>query len=122
MRPKIRWQAPLAAMTLALGGCATQPPAPTAEVAAARATVSQAQPSASRYAPEALRAAQAKLQSAEAALARGENERALLLAEQAEADAKLAWAQAEHERSRRALAEVNEGVELLKRELERRPQ
>lgn len=120
MSARLSWLAVLAAV--GLGACATQPPAPIAEVAAARATIQQAQPTATRFAPESLRNAQAKLQAAEAALARGEHRDALRLAEQAEADARLAWAQAEHERSRHALAEVNTGIEVLKQEVQRRTQ
>jgi hypothetical protein len=91
-------------------------------MAAARAAVSQAQPAAERYAPEALRSAQAKLNSAEGAMARKEYVLARRLAEQAEVDAKLASSMAENERSRRAVAEVNQGIETLKQQLERRSQ
>jgi hypothetical protein len=113
---------PAAAAVLGLAACATQPPEPVAQLAAARATLQQAQPTAARHAPAALRNAEAKLQAAEAARVRGDHAEALRLAEQAEADARLAWAQAEHERSRQALAEVNAGIETLRQEVQRRPQ
>ena len=95
-----------AAAVATLAGCATNTPAPVAEMSAARAMVSQAQPAASQYAPNELRAAQAKLERAEAAMAQEKHTEALILAEQAEVDAKLAWTIADSERAKQALAEV----------------
>ena len=91
---RMRWLALLAV----LAACATEP-APTAELAAARAAVQQASPAA-EYAPKELAAAQTKLGLAESALARGDNLRARRLAQEAEVDARLAWALSENERSR----------------------
>ena len=90
----MRWLALLAV----LAACATEP-APTAELAAARAAVDQAAP-ASEYAPRELAAAQTKLRAAQDALARGDNLQARRLAQEAEVDARLAWALAENEGSR----------------------
>lgn len=109
------------ALTLALGACAA-PYKPVAELAAARTMVSNAQPAAARYAPQELRAAQAKLARAEAAMAAEEYEAARRLAEQAEVDAKLAWSIAESERARQAVAELNQSIDVLQKELERSPQ
>lgn len=81
-----------------LAACATEP-APTSELAAARAAVEQAAP-VSQYAPRELAAAQTKLRFAQDALARGDNVRARRLAEQAEVDARFVWALSENERSR----------------------
>lgn len=90
----MRWLA----LLVVLAACATEP-APTAELAAARAAVEQAGPAAD-YAPKELAAAQRKLTAAEGALARGENIQARRLAQEAEVDARLAWALSENERSR----------------------
>jgi hypothetical protein len=90
----MRWLAFL----VVLAACATEP-APSAELASARAAVQQAAPAA-EYAPKELAAAQTKLSAAQDALARGDNVRARRLAQQAEVDARLAWALAENERSR----------------------
>lgn len=90
----MRWLAFLAV----LAACATEP-LPTAELAAARAAVAQAAPAA-EYAPKELAAAQTKLGLAQSALARGDNLQARRLAQQAEVDARLAWALSENERSR----------------------
>lgn len=82
-----------------LAGCATEPP-PTAEVASARAAVGQAGDAVAQYAPRELAAAQTKLKLAEDAMGHGDNLRARRLAEEAEVDARLAWAMSENERLR----------------------
>jgi hypothetical protein len=87
-----------------LAGCATTDP-PQREMTAARAMVAQARPVAEKEAPLDLAAAQGKLARAETAMQRGHYEHARLLAEQAEADAKLAWTVAEQLRVQRALRE-----------------
>jgi hypothetical protein len=83
---------------LALVGCAD---APTVDMSAAELALDQAQVLASQYAAPELAAAKAKLARAEQALARDERREARMLAEEAEVDARLAWALAENERSRR---------------------
>ena len=85
-------------LCLALAACASPTP-PDPELAAARAAVIQAEPVAHRYAARELRLAQAKLERAEQAMARHDWAEARRLAEQAEVDARFAWALAEHERS-----------------------
>ncbi len=87
--------------------CATPAP-PTAEMTAARAMFIQAEPLGWRYAPNELRAAQAKLQAAEQAMAREQWLDARRLAEEAQVDAKYAWALAENERSRGELAKYTQ--------------
>jgi hypothetical protein len=91
-------------MLAVLAGCATTEP-PQREMTAARAMVAQARPVAEKEAPFELAAAQGKLVRAETAMQRGHYEHARLLAEQAEADAKLAWTVAEQLRVQRALRE-----------------
>ena len=107
-----------AAVAVALGGCAGDPP--VAQMSAARTMVTQAQPEAMRYSPQLLQAAQEKLALADAAMKKGNNDQARRLAEKAEADARLALANAEHLRSQQALAEVNQSLQALRQELERR--
>jgi hypothetical protein len=87
-------------IALALAACATESP-PATELGSARAAIDQATPLATRYAPAELSAAQKKLARAEQAMARDERVQARRLAEEAEVDARLAWALAENERSRR---------------------
>ena len=88
-----------ASIVLALAACASVPP-PATDLASARAAVEQAGPLATRYAPAELAAAQKKLRRAEEALARDDRVQARRLAEEAEVDARFAWAVAENERSR----------------------
>ena len=89
----------LALLTLVLAGCASVPP-PATELSTARAAIEQAAPLASRYAPAELAVAQKKLARAEQAMARDDRTQARRLAEEAEVDARFAWAVAENERSR----------------------
>jgi len=89
----------LTLLALALAGCASTPP-PATELTSARAAIEQAAPLAHRHAPAELAAAQKKLARAEQAMARDERAQARRLAEEAEVDARFAWAVAEHERSR----------------------
>jgi hypothetical protein len=87
---------------LAAAGCATTD-APHREMTAARAMVAKVRPVAEKEAPFELAAAQGKLARAEMAMQRGHFEHARLLAEQAEADAKLAWTVVEQLRAQRGL-------------------
>jgi hypothetical protein len=107
------------AVALALAACATTDP-PERELGAARAMVSQARPVADRDAPQELAGAQQKLARAEVAMQRGHYEHARILAEQAEADAKLAWTVAENVRVQRSAAEVQDGTRALREEMERK--
>lgn len=106
---------------LAVAACASTPP-PVGDMAAARSAVAQAQPLAARHAPDELLAARTKLGLAEAAFAQEDYETARRLAEKARADARLATALADEQRMREAVAEVNQGIEVLKQQLERRGQ
>jgi hypothetical protein len=109
----------ICAVTLALAACATTDP-PEGELGAARAMVAQARPVAERDAPQELAQAQQKLARAEAAMQRGHYEHARILAEQAEADAKLAWTVAENARVERSATEVQDGTRALREEMERK--
>lgn len=88
----------------ALAACATTDP-PESEMVSARARVAQARPVAQQDAPLELAQAQGKLARAETAMQRGHYEHARMLAEEAEADARLAWTTSERVRTERALRE-----------------
>jgi uncharacterized protein DUF4398 len=107
--------------SLALGACALSF-APDSEIRAAKAVVADAEPLAMQYAPYELQAAKDKLARAEAAMTRSDYVLAGWLAEEAQADAKLARSLAESERKRREVAEVDKGIQDLRQQLERRPQ
>jgi hypothetical protein len=93
----------ISVVTLALAACAFTDP-PEHQMGAARAMVAQARPVADRDAPQE----------------RGHYEHARILAEQAEADAKLAWTVAENVRVQRSAAEVQDGTRALREEMERK--
>ena len=106
---------------LMLGACAMSSE-PNSEIRAAKAAVADVEPLAMRYAPHELQAAKDKLARAEAAMTRYDYVLARWLAEEAQADAKLAKSLAESERKRREVAEVDKGVQDLRQQLERRQQ
>jgi len=109
----------ISVVTLALAACATM--ARAAPIWCSGGSVNaQARPVADRDAPQELAGAQQKLARAEAAMQRGHYEHARILAEQAEADAKLAWTVAENVRVQRSAAEVQDGTRALREEMERK--
>lgn len=105
-------------LALALGGCAGLP-APTEQMAVARAAVDRADGLAASEAPQEVAAARDKIARAQAAMAARDHAQARQLAEQAEADAALAEARARSARADRALAEVRESLRQLRAELAR---
>lgn len=95
------------AVIAALAACATTDP-PEAQMAAARSMVAQARPVAQQDAPHELAAAEGKLARAELAMQRGHYEHARMLAEQADADARLAWSVSESARVRMELEKARQ--------------
>jgi len=90
-----------------LAACATSP-APTEQVAVARAAIADATAAGGgEYSPAQLRNAQDKLARAQRAMADQDNARARALAEEAEVDARLAAARARSVKAQRAVAEVD---------------
>jgi hypothetical protein len=87
-----------------LAACATTDP-PESEMAAARAMVAQARAAAQADAPREVAAAEGNLARAETAMQRGHYGHAQILARQAEADARLAYATSESARMQRTLGE-----------------
>jgi len=106
---------------LLLAGCAASTERPDAQMARAQASIELAQDSGARqYAAAPLTRAQEQLQQAERAVEYGEYEQALRLAEQAEINAELAASRADRKKAEAALAEVNESIATLRREIERK--
>ncbi len=112
----------LASVALAVAGCAN-PPSPAPSIAASSASVEAAR---SAGAPELaaveLNEARNKLERARAAATAGDERSAIRLAEQADVDAQLARAKASSERSRRAVTELEAGLQTLRDELNRAAQ
>lgn len=108
-------------ITWSLAGCSAKIPPPTQKVALSAAAINQAEASgAVEFAPVEMRAAREKLTQARAAMNLEENEKALHLAEQAEVDAQLAEAKARTAKTQKAVTELQESIQTLKMEIERK--
>lgn len=119
MRP--RYTLPMLFATAALlSACASQKTPATADVAVSRAAVENAtQAGAADLAPAELLSAREKMQRASRALADKDYKLASDLAQQAQADAKLAQSKATSAKATSAADEVQENVRVLREELDR---
>ena len=108
----------LLACTL-LAACASTPP-PTEQLAVSTAAVASATSAgAQEMANAELTMARDKLARANAAVAADHNDRALLLAQQAQVDARLAEVKARSVKAQKAATEVGEGNRVLSEEMNR---
>lgn len=105
------------AALLALAACSSPQP-PAAEVAVGRASVERAT-AAAPEAPMEISSARDKIARANVAMANKDYATARRLAEEADADARLAEAKARASRSETALAEVREGIRQLREQTAR---
>lgn len=101
-----------------LSACAGHPP--TEDMAVGRAAVDRATGPAAADAPLEMAAARDKMARANTALGNKDYALARQLANEAEADATLAEAQSRSVRSTRALAEVRDGIRMLRDETARK--
>jgi hypothetical protein len=109
-------RAGIAAAVLAVAGCGSTP-IPNEKIAVAKASVQRAEQSgAPEFAPVELAAARDKLNRAEKAAAAREAQPATILAEQADADAQLAEATAQQQRSHKAATEFDTSMQALRQE------
>jgi hypothetical protein len=104
----------------ALTACASGVTPPRQEMEDARAAITQARPVAVKEAPAELMNAQEKLGQAEAAMQAKKYEQARTLAQQARADAHLAYTIAENARVKRQADEASAANQTLRQELERK--
>jgi uncharacterized protein DUF4398 len=112
---RVRW-AIVAAGLLTVAGCASTP-IPNEKIAVAKASVQRAEQSgAPEFAPVELAAARDKLSRAEKSAAAREAQPATMLAEQANADAQLAEATAQQQRSHKAATEFDASMAALRQE------
>lgn len=117
-----RRQAGLAAVifTLLLGGCASRPPPPNAQITEAQAAVDSAvRAGAAAGASTELAMARDKLARANASIVGSQHERALMLAEAALVDARLAEAKTRQAQAVKAAGVVQEDSRVLRQEIER---
>lgn len=111
-----------AALALGAAGCVTMP-VPNEKLAVAKASVQRAeQTGAPELAPVEMAAARDKLARAEKAAADHDSESATQLAEQANADAQLAEASAQEQRSHKAAVEFDANLQALRQESSRSSQ
>ena len=105
--------------TALAAGCASTPPA-TDTIAVARSSIDRAeQAGAVQAAPTELAQARGKLDAAEKASRDHDKKAALRLAQQAEADGKLAEAAAQARRSHESAAQLDAGLKALRDEATR---
>jgi len=103
-----------------LSGCASTPPAPTAEMTQAKAAIEQAQRAGAReYATEDLNNSLQKMDQAEAAIAKGDNAQGSWLVKESYADAHLAQLTAQSAKSAKAASDVDESIQTLQQEANR---
>lgn len=118
----IKFAAVCAALALGVGGCAITP-IPNEKIAVAKSSVERAeQAGAPELAPVEMAAARDKLTRAEQAASQHEAQPATQLAEQANADAQLAEATAQEQRSRKAAMEFDASLQALRQESSRSAQ
>lgn len=109
-----------AGLALALTACASGPPAPTEQMAVSAAAIEQAvSAGAPELAPRELGTARDKLARAKVAMNASDNTQALILAEQAQADAQLAVTKARTAKAEKAAAALAEDRRVLREEMQR---
>ena len=119
-RRSISSAALVATLALALGACGSSPKRPATELAMSGAALQSAEVAGAReYAPIELRVAREKKEMADRKVSEEEYGAARRLSEQAIADAELAKAKAEAEKSRLALREVQDGIQMMRQEITR---
>lgn len=106
---------------LILGGCASAPEPPTAELQAAEQAISSAERArVTDYASVELSEARDKLSAARRAVQDKEMVQAQHLAQQARLDAELASARAEVAKAREVNEQMQKGIDTLKMEMQRK--
>lgn len=108
------------ALTLTLTACATKMAAPTQELALSRAAIdAAARAGAAELAPAELNIARQKQAMADTAMSQAQYDRALLLSNEVQVDARLAEAKARSTQADKAAGEIREGGRVLRQEINR---
>lgn len=109
----------IALTSLFAAGCASGPDIADTGIARAETTIDTAAGTgASEFASTELEGAREKLVQAKLAAEQGDEERAARLAQEAEIDAQVAMARAEHAEAEEAVKEVRAATDALRRELQ----
>jgi hypothetical protein len=103
-----------------IAGCASVPP-PTEQMAVSKSAIANAvSAGGSEYAAVEMRSAQDKMDAATRAMAKEDYEDARRLAEQAQADARLAEKKAESAKAQKAASIMQDDLRVLREELARK--
>ena len=102
-----------------IAGCASVPP-PTEQMAVSKSAIANAASAGGgEYAPVEMRSAQEKMERAYQAMAKEDYENARWLAEEAQADARLAEKKAESAKARKAAVVMQDDIHALREEINR---
>jgi hypothetical protein len=103
-----------------VAGCASIPP-PTEQMAVSKSAVANAvSAGGSEYAPVEMRTAQEKMDRANRAMDKEDYENARWMAEEAQADARLAETKAQSARAQKAAVAMGEDIRVLREEINRK--
>jgi hypothetical protein len=104
-----------------LCGCATNGPPPREQLAVSKSAIANAlSAGGSEYAPVEMRNAQDKLDRANVAMAKEDYDDARWLAEQSQADARLAEKKAQSAKAQKSAAVLQEDLRVLREEIDRK--
>lgn len=107
-------------LSIALGGCASVP-APTEQMAVTKSAIANAvSAGGSEHASVEMRSAQDKMDRAGRAMDKEDYEVARWLAEEAQADARLAEKKADSSRAQKAAMAMSEDIRVLREEISRK--
>ena len=110
----------IACAAVVIAGCASIPP-PTEQMAVSRSAIANAvSAGGAEYAPVEMRAAQDKMDRAGRAMQKEEFQDARRLAEEAQADARLAEKKAESAKAQKAASVTADDIRVLREEMNRK--
>ena len=110
----------ISCVAIVVAGCASVPP-PTEQMAVSKLAIANAvSAGGSEYAAVEMRSAQEKMDRANRAMAKEDYENARWLAEQAQADARLAEKKAESAKAQKAANVMQEDIRVLREEINRK--
>ena len=110
----------ISCVAIVVAGCASVPP-PTEQMAVSKLAIANAvSAGGSEYAAVEMRSAQEKMDRANRAMAKEDYENARWLAEQAQADARLAEKKAESAKAQKAANVLQEDIRVLREEINRK--
>ena len=106
---------------VAISGCASIPP-PTEQMAVSKSAIANAvSAGGSEYAPVEMKLAQDKMDRARRAMEKEDYENARWLAEEAQADARLAEKKAQSSKAQKAALVMQDDIRVLREEINRKP-